>query len=121
MSSKVFAYCLHERNSRICLYGDDGFDYVEVQIDFTVKPFAAAALYAVPAIMSSYAEQALFLETRLRLSRHFARRLPAPIVVVMAIVTKQELPELFLRYLPAETSVLIVLAAAIGFTNMRNP
>lgn len=28
--------------------------------------------------------------------------------------------ELFLRYLPAETSVLIVLAAAIGFTNMRN-
>lgn len=71
--------------------------------------------------MSSYAEQALFLETRLHLSRHFARRLPAPIVVVMAIVTKQELPELFLRYLPAETSVLIVLAAAIGFTNMRNP
>lgn len=39
----------------------------------------------------------------------------------MAIVTKQELPELFLSYLPAETSVLIVLAAAIGFTNMRDP
>ena len=35
MSLKVFAYCLRERNSRIRLYGDDGFDYVEVQIDFT--------------------------------------------------------------------------------------
>ena len=78
MSLKVFADCLHERNSRIRLYGDDGFDYVEVQIDFTVKPFAAAALCAVPAIRSSYAEQALFLETRLRLSLHFDRRLPAP-------------------------------------------
>ena len=78
MSLKVFADCLHERNSRIRLYGDDGFDYVEVQIDFTVKPFAAVALCAVPAIRSSYAEQAFFLETRLRLSRHFARRLSAP-------------------------------------------
>ena len=66
------------KNSRIRLYGDDGFDYVEVQIDFTVKTFAAVALCAVPAIRSSYAEQAFFLETRLRLSHHFARRLSAP-------------------------------------------
>lgn len=42
------------------------------------------------------------------------------IVVVMTTATKRDLLELFLRYLPAEISVPIVLAAAMGFTNMRN-
>lgn len=42
------------------------------------------------------------------------------IVVVMTTATKRDLPEFFLRYLPAEISVPIVLAAAMGFTNMRN-
>lgn len=119
MSLKVFADCPHKRNSRIRLYGDDGFDYVEAQIDFTVKTFAAVALCTVPAIRSSYAEQAFPGNAPSSLSP-FRSSSVCPIVVVMAIVTKQELPELFLRYLPAETSVLIVLAAAIGFTNMRN-
>ncbi len=42
------------------------------------------------------------------------------IVVVMTTATKRDLPEFFLRYLPAEISVPIILAAAMGFTNMRN-